>query len=397
MTLEKSSPFTPGNPVRADLFAGRHQQIQDVSNYLMQAASGRMENVFLTGERGIGKSSFASFTLQKARANNNMVGVHIFLGGVTTLEELVRKVIEELINEISDRSWYDTVSEFLGDYVRKVGVFGVTIEFRPPIENLSHIVGNFPDVLGGLLARISEHNDGVLIILDDINGLAETGLFANWYKSVVDHTATHFGAYPALIMLSGLPEKRDQLATQQRSLLRVFRVLDLGRLSDQEVESFFGKAFARADMNLTDDAMRVMVHFSSGLPIMMQEIGDATFWEDADGTISEEDAISGVGRAALNVGRKYMHPSVYNALRSDRYQTIIRKLAVDSIQPSFTRQEVASRLTPEELGVFDNFLRRLRKLGVVELDPTGGRGTYRYTNQIFPIYMYAESQAFGQQ
>lgn len=397
MTLEKSSPFTPGNPVRADLFAGRHQQIQDVSNYLMQAASGRMENVFLTGERGIGKSSFASFTLQKARANNNMVGVHIFLGGVTTLDELVRKVIEELINEISDRSWYDTVSEFLGDYVRKVGVFGVTIEFRPPIENLSHIVGNFPDVLGGLLARISEHNDGVLIILDDINGLAETGLFANWYKSVVDHTATHFGAYPALIMLSGLPEKRDQLATQQRSLLRVFRVLDLGRLSDQEVESFFGKAFARADMNLTDDAMRVMVHFSSGLPIMMQEIGDATFWEDADGTISEEDAISGVGSAALNIGRKYMHPSVYNALRSDRYQTIIRKLAVDSIQPSFTRQEVASRLTPEELGVFDNFLRRLRKLGVVELDPTGGRGTYRYTNQIFPIYMYAESQAFGQQ
>ena len=397
MTLEKSSPFTPGNPVRAELFAGRHQQIQDVSNYLMQAASGRMENVFLTGERGIGKSSFASFTLQKARANNNMVGVHIFLGGVTTLEELVRKVIEELINEISDRSWYDTVSEFLGDYVRKVGVFGVTIEFRPPIENLSHIVGNFPDVLGGLLARISEHNDGVLIILDDINGLAETSLFANWYKSVVDHTATHFGAYPALIMLSGLPEKRDQLATQQPSLLRVFRALELGRLSDQEVEAFFENAFASADMNLTDEAMRVMVHFSSGLPIMMQEIGDATFWEDTDGTISEEDAISGVGRAALNIGRKYMNPSVYNALRSDRYQTIIRKLAIDSIQPSFTRQEVASRLTDEELGVFDNFLRRLRKLGVVELDPTGGRGSYRYTNQIFPVYMYAESQAFGQQ
>ncbi len=397
MTLEKSSPFTPGNPVRAELFAGRHQQIQDVSNYLMQASSGRMENVFLTGERGIGKSSFASFTLQKARANNNMVGVHIFLGGVTTLEELVRKVIEELINEISDRSWYDTVSEFLGDYVRKVGVFGVTIEFRPPIENLSHIVGNFPDVLGGLLARISEHNDGVLIILDDINGLAETSLFANWYKSVVDHTATHFGVYPALIMLSGLPEKRDQLATQQPSLLRVFRALELGRLSDQEVESFFGKAFASADMNLTDEAMRVMVHFSSGLPIMMQEIGDATFWEDTDGAISEEDAISGVGRAALNIGRKYMNPSVYNALRSDRYQAIIRKLAVDSIQPSFTRQEVASRLTDEELGVFDNFLRRLRKLGVVELDPTGGRGSYRYTNQIFPVYMYVEAQVFGQQ
>lgn len=397
MTLEKSSPFTPGNPVRAELFAGRRQQIQDVSNYLMQAASGRMENVFLTGERGIGKSSFASFTLQKARANNNMVGVHIFLGGVTTLEELVRKVIEELINEISDRSWYDTVSEFLGDYVRKVGVFGVTIEFRPPIENLSHIVGNFPDVLGGLLARISEHNDGVLIILDDINGLAETSLFANWYKSVVDHTATHFGAYPALIMLSGLPEKRDQLATQQPSLLRVFRALELGRLSDQEVESFFGKAFASADMNLTDDAMRVMVHFSSGLPIMMQEIGDATFWEDTDGVVSKQDAVFGVIRAATNVGRKYMTPNVYNALRSDRYQTIIRKLAVDSIQPSFTRQEVASRLTDEELGVFDNFLRRLRKLGVVELDPTGGRGSYRYTNQIFPVYMYAESQAFGQQ
>ena len=49
-----ASPFTPGSPVPVELFAGRAQQIQEVDNYLKQTASGRQENVFLTGDRGIG-------------------------------------------------------------------------------------------------------------------------------------------------------------------------------------------------------------------------------------------------------------------------------------------------------------------------------------------------------
>lgn len=389
------SPFTPGIPVPAEFFAGRTPQIRQVRNYLKQAAGGRFENVFLTGDRGIGKSSFASILRRLANYGQDMVGIHVFLGGVNDTNELVRRIIEELVKEGFEQPWYAQIAETLGDYisVEKVGLFGVTVTFKPAFDELTHASSNFPEVLGELIARISEEKQGAFIILDDINGLAESAQFANWYKSMVDKVATQFGSYPALIMLSGLPERREQLAAHQPSLLRVFRFVELERLSNDEVRNFFVHAFEEAGMCVEDDAMNVMVEYSSGLPVIMQEIGDATFWATSDSAVNLGDASDGIHIAAMNIGRKYLSPNVYNALRSRRYQAIIRKVSSDSIDDStFTRQQMASRLTPEELKVFDNLLRRLRQLGVVERDAEGGRGAYRYTNEIYPMYMWMESQ-----
>ena len=388
------SPFTPGSPAPLELFAGRIQQTQQINNYLRRSVSGRQENVFLTGDRGIGKSSFASVARQLAGVNHDMVGIHVFLGGVTSLEELVRRILEELVKFGWDKPWSNPTLDLLGKHVKQVGLFGIKIEFQPEQDDLRQITRRFPEALGEIIARINEDKSGVFIILDDINGLADTDLFANWYKSVVDQIATLFGLYPALIMLSGLPERLDQLAIQQPSLMRIFRIVELERLSDDEVEEFFNKAFSEAEMKVNPDAMSIMVKYSSGLPVMMQELGDATFWADADGVITQRDAISGISEAAISVGRKYLDPSIYRAIRSDRYRAIIRKMSSDSIQPSFTRRQVASRLNEDEFRVFDNLLRRLRELGVVENDPEGGRGSYRYTNQIYPVYMWMEAQNY---
>ena len=126
----------------------------------------------------------------------------------------------------------------------------------------------------------------------------------------------------------------------------------------------------------------------------MQEIGDATFWTDSDGEVTRRDAVSGISGAAINVERKYLDPSIYRTIRSDRYRAIIRKMSSDSIQPTFTRQQIASGVSEEEFRVFDNLLRRLRQLGVVEIDHEGGRGAYKYTNQIYPVYMWMEAQDY---
>ena len=400
MTIRNdNSPFTPGNPASAELFAGRTRQIQQVANYMRRSASGRLDSIFLTGDRGIGKSSFASIVRRLAEDDCDLLTVHVHLGDVSTIEELVRRVLEELVQEGFNQPWYARMSDFVGNYVqvRKVGILGILdIEFKPASEDLSRVVGNFPRVLGEFIAQIAQEKSGVLIILDDINGLAESPVFPNWYKSFVDTVATslNYQEYPALIMICGVPERRFQLVAHQPSIARIFRVLELERLSDEEVEDFFIRAFESVDVSVEDDAMQLMVEYSSGLPIMMQEIGDATYWINASESVDWNSAASGIGLAAINVGHKYLHPSVYNDLRSQRYQTIIRKIARDSIEPTFTRQQMSDLLTPGEFKVFDNLLRRLRELGIVEQDTLAGRGAYRYTNQIYPLYMWMEAQGF---
>ena len=112
--------------------------------------------------------------------------------------------------------------ELFGDRIKQIGLFGVSVTFDAPREELTGLARNFPDTLGNLVATISENRSGLLIILDDINGLADTPEFANWYKSFADGVATHFGPFPVLVMVSGTVEKKDALAAAQPSLMRVF-------------------------------------------------------------------------------------------------------------------------------------------------------------------------------
>ncbi len=392
MNNKENSPFTPGSPVPVELFVGRLDKLKELLRYVKQILSGKQENIFLAGDRGIGKSSLASFLRYLVSTQNNILGIHAFLGRVTTLEEVVRHIFEQLLKETKDEAWFKDISKFFGKYIKEIGLFGISVSFNPPEQDLKELVRNFPEALNNLLKKIKEQKSGLFIALDDINGLAEKVEFANWYKSFVDEVATHYKDFPVFIMLIGLPEKRDTLSRLQPSLMRIFRVVEIDKLSNNEVNDFLTKAFEKADIKVESDAMELMVRFSSGLPLLMHEIGDATFWIDTDGVINEKDAIKGVVRAAEKVGEKYLDPKVYRAVRSPRYRSILRKLGEIPLSRNFKKRDVEARLNVDEKRVFHNFLRRIIELGVIEVDIERGRGAYRFVNEIYPIYIWMESE-----
>lgn len=391
---EKFSPFTPGSPVPVELFVGRHDKIEEIVRYVGQSSSGKQENVFLLGDRGIGKSSMARFLRHLVTTKNNMVGIHVFLGGVSTLEEMVRHIFDQLLKEAQTQAWYEKISQLFGSHIRQVGLFNISVTFAPPEKDLRELVMKFPEALNNLLQRLKEEKVGIFIVLDDIDALVGKAEFANWYKSFADEIATHYKDFPVIIMLVGLPEKRDILSNVQPSLMRIFRVVEIDRLSDGEVEEFLSEAFTKANIEVKHDAMRWMVDYSSGLPILMHEIGDATFWTDTDSVISEDDAVVGVLTAAENVGRKYLDPKVYRAIRSQRYRAILRKFGGREIATSryFKKRELVAKLNASEEKVLTNFLRRMRELGVIEPDIESGRGAYRFVNDIYPVYIWLESR-----
>ncbi len=346
----------------------------------------------MTGERGIGKSSLASFIRFLALKKEGFLGIHVFLGGVNSLDEMVRRVFDELLKSSVQQSWFDRIKGLFGTSIEQIGLFGVSVGFSPRQRDLRQLVGKFPEAVANLCRDLKQDRKGLLIALDDINGLAETDEFANWYKSLVDQVATHFDkSFPVTIMLIGLPEKREKLSEFQPSLLRVFDVVDIQKLPDDEVRGFLEKSFESINIEVEKQAMDTMVHYSSGLPILMHEIGDATLWFDDDGKINASDAETGVLEAADRIGKKYLDPKVYRAMRSERYRSILRKLPRISLSPWFTRKAVKEQLTAQELKVFDNFLRKMREQGIIEQYPDGGKGAYRFVNEVYPVYIMMES------
>jgi len=388
MIMKDRSPFTPGNPVPVELFVGRSSQLEEILKNVKQARTGKQENIFLAGERGIGKSSFAKFVCNMA-CKEKLLSVHVFLGQVTSLDEMVRRVFEELIKVSNTQSWYEKISGYFKDKIQQIDLFGVAVSFNPSEEDTRDIVNNFSFALSNIAEKIKPEKSGLFIVLDDIDAISKTPEFANWYKSFVDRVATHSNFFPICIMLIGLPEFRDNLSKNQPSLMRVFRVVEIEKLQDQEVRDFFERAFKKVNILVEEQAMKIMVKYSSGLPTIMHEIGDAIFWVDTDGIVNVDDVGKGVIIAAGNIGKKYLDPLVYRAIRSEKYRSILRKLG-ESPESRFKKTDIVAKLTPEEKKVFDNFLRKMRELGVIIADQESDRGTYKFINDIYPVYIFME-------
>ena len=303
---------------------------------------------------------------------------------------MARRTFDRLLKDSIDRPWHQQVVGFFGDRVRKVGLFGVSVELALTTQDLRTIAGSFTRSVRHLM-RSLEQRTSLLLILDDINGLAGSADFAHWLKSLVDEVATSQEETRLCILLVGLEERRQELIHNQPSLARVFDLVDIAPWSDDEVEQFYRDSFASVNAVLPAASLRFLVRYTGGLPVLAHEIGDAVWHSARAQTIEHHEVVRGVVRAAEIIGRKLLEPQIFRAIQSDRYRSILRKMADEPSRMRFHRGELAARLTQEERRVLDNFLRRMRNLGALQIDPEV-RGGYRFPNRLHALYFWMESQ-----
>ena len=321
-----------------------------------------------------------------AEKDTDVIGLHIYLGGVDNLEEMVRRIFEGLLRDSINRPWYDKVKKFLGNHVKQIDLFGVSVEFSATKQELQHAVNNFLSALQNLYKELRPEKKGILIILDDINGLASSNRFANWLKSFVDECATARNPIPISLVLVGLPERRYDLIKQQRSLDRVFNIITIEKFNEKETREFFINSFRKVNMEVKKEAFDGLTLWSGGYPVFMHELGDATFKVDNDNIIDFEDARSGIARGAMIIGAKYIEPNVLQAIHSKDYKNMLNKIAQGPLGYRFTRKDAITKLNPKEVKVFDNFIRRMEKLGVICKEKESGSGCYRFYNDMYFLF-----------
>lgn len=390
--LKEYSPFTPGVPVPLEFFIGRSQEIRTmITSVRKSIAQKTIERLFVTGERGIGKSSICTFVQSLADRDLRILPIHVFLGGVNTLEEMARRIFERLLRESTNQPWFGKIKDFLGDHIKQMDIFGMSVEFSASGQILNRAVSDFIPTMKNLLNKFGEERTGILLILDDINGLASAPPFANWLKSLVDEFATTASAFPLTLVLVGLPERRRQLVSVQPSLDRVFEIVEIRRFDRPETIDFFRRAFSKVNAQVDEDVLDLLARYSGGYPVFMHELGDAVFKTDTDNHIDLNDALKGIIRGAEVIGAKYVEPKVTAAIRSERYQGILRKIAKEPFEHRFTRKDAVARLTPTEAKVFDNFLRRMEELGAIRKDRDRGPGSYEFASEIYYLFFWMQA------
>ncbi len=170
------SPFYPGQPVPVELFTGRNKEIQRIARSIQQVELGKPQAVFLTGEYGIGKSSLAGFMEYYAEHKNNILGIYVLLGGVSTLDELATKSVEAAIKSgIYQPSISEKIKNFFAKYIGKQELFGmININFEALKKDGPDISRGYLPFLKELYSRVKDAGTkGLMLIFDEINGITD--------------------------------------------------------------------------------------------------------------------------------------------------------------------------------------------------------------------------------
>ena len=385
----ETSPFSPGQPVSPEFFVGRSGEIERLRDLVRRSARGKISVGFVSGERGIGKSSLAAFVRHLTEHDSDAVGCHVHLGGVSDVPQMLRQILNRLLNESIDKPWRRQVTSFLGNRVQPAGPFGASMDLNLTRDELENLAEHFVPSIKNLLSTLPEPKRTIFLVLDDINGLATSEMFANWLKSSVDEFATSATKSGLCILVVGLEEKRRELLSSQPSLARVFDVIDIAPWTDEEVFEFYEQSFKSGGATMSRRSMQGMVSYTGGLPVLAHEIGDAVWRTARAKEIERYEVVEGIILAATVTGAKHLEPTIRKALQSDRYRSILRTIS-EEVQASFRRSDVLARLDRENKPVLENFLRRMKEIGVIESDPEV-RGGYCFPNRLYALYFNMDS------
>ena len=390
------SPFQPGQLAPVERFVGRRHEIERLYQMARASTQGRLTVGFIAGERGIGKSSLASFvrSLCEREGEGAMAGCHVFLGGTRNLNEMMRKIFDKLLKESIDKPWYKKATEFFGNRIRSVGLFGVNVELDLQEQDLSTLANDFGPSIREFIQQTGKQ--GLLLILDDINGLAGSAQVANWLKSTVDELSIAQPDIRLCILMVGLEERRQALIQQQQSLARIFSPFNIDAWSREETSEFYKKTFDSAGAQISTKHLELLVDYTGGLPVFAHELGDSVWRMARTLEIDEGAVIRGIADATEIIGRKLLDQQIFYAIRSKKYQSILRKMMGAAAVYRFRRSDVTKNLTQEEIKVFDNFLQRMKKLGALIQDPTV-RGGYQFPNRLYSLYFFFYSQKSSDQ
>ena len=393
--MKGKSPFYPGQPVPVELFVGRSEQIERIMiRGVKQVASGKPVAMFIQGEYGIGKSSIAGFTQWLAEKDHGLHGIYAPLGGCKGLADLPAAVLQAVLRSGAfDPKKSERVRNWLAHYIGRQELFGLTLDFEALKKDAPNISTPY-----GLLGFLSEAHErlkdvgikGIFLVLDEINGITEDPQFAYFVKGLVDTNAMSPKPLPLLLMLCGVEERRREMIQKHQPVDRIFDIIEIEVMSKEEMVEFFTRAFESVNVDVEQSAMNVLVHYSAGFPKIMHLVGDAAFWIDEDCKINEEDAMRAVMVAADDVGKKYVDPQVYKALRSSDYHSILAKIAkMGPGTMSFTKDQIIPGLTESEKRKLNNFLQKMKTLHVLRSGEV--RGEYIFNLRMVRLYIWLQS------
>lgn len=397
----KVNPFMPDSPVIPELFVGRELEIEQIKRALYQTINDRAEHLLLVGERGIGKTSLATYAEDLAlnadkafqQPQIRFLTAFVSTGTCRDLDEVCVAILDRLYRKVREAS--DPLSRGISDLLSKVagvtvGFFGIKMDVTAAPKG-GTLTGRFAQVLEALWDKVRDSYTGLLIILDETETLSQLKGAGSFLKSCLEQMGhDRYGRIMCVVTAS--PPALGSFTVDHASFPRGFTHVNIPNLSRKESDELVKRALSRGVPagKATEDFLFNVYHYSNGIPSFIHELGRAAFDVDTDSRLDWEDLRQGilgtqaVKGALASLEDKHFRQRYTQKILSNEYRKILHIIA------GFDGDVVAVSDIVDQYEGDENKLRAylsvMVKRGVVE-KVEGQVGQYRLPDRMFKVFL----------
>ena len=273
-----ANPFRPGAGHMPPYLAGREDEKREFARILAQSTI--LENLVLTGLRGVGKTVLLETFKPMAQAEGWLwVGTDLSETASLTEENIATRLLTDLS--------VVTSPIVIGTSKQKgVGFTGGTEEqpINLNFQYLAHVYASTAGLPGDKLKAVLEfvHSHmqklkgfkGIIFAYDEAQNLADhagkdqfpLSLLLDTFQSIQRKNI------PFMLALTGLPTLFPKLVEARTFSERMFRVVFLDKLSDEAVKQAIRVPLQGHEMPLSEASIKQIVSLSGGYPYFIQFI-----------------------------------------------------------------------------------------------------------------------------
>jgi hypothetical protein len=379
--MPKFNPFRPNSLVTPGMFCGRYQELRHTARALFQIKHGNPQHFLFEGERGIGKSSLFRYLDWVARGEIrtidnemlNFIVVNVELREMMGHGDVIDRILQELGRQIDARAGVKELCKKAVAFLSRFEAYGIRYR-QSEDEARREGLNGLTDALSDLLEEAGDEIDGVIILIDEADKPLASAHLGELCKLLTERLSFR-GCERVGIGLAGLPGLVTKLRNSHESSPRIFEVLPIGPLTDDERKQVIVRGLADAASRngfvtrISEDAKATIANLSDGYPHFIQQFAYCAFDADEDNVIDGTDVNEGAfsEHGALDqLGKRYFTDLYIDQIKSDDYRKVLIAMA-ESADDWVGRQSIIKASGVREK-IVDNALRVLRERRIILLN-----------------------------
>ena len=337
-STQNINPFKPGTGKLPPYLAGREDEQNLFKTLLGELSVGVSPSAptVMYGPRGMGKTALLSWFKDEV-GQSEVEGNPIRVEWITPNE--LHSPLDLRKSLLPTSSWFMEKLGNLKKFSGGVGLYGATA--NAGVELRESMVRGFAKTI------IEKNKKRPLILLLDEAHKMDSGLcndLLNVYQTVSKEM-------PLMLVLAGTPGLRNFLRTVGATFVERSEMVSLGRLDAQSAADAISKPFEDEGIEITNDALSIIVESSQCYPYFLQVWG-SSLWEEAkkENVMCITDEQVEAVKPAVSIKKKRFYDE-----RKDSIDVLKLKSTVSAIAQGFQNTKSMTKGMIEEI-IEDNLL-----------------------------------------